>query len=79
MSNLNNKNILVTGATGLVGSHLTEKLLFLGANVFTIRRSFDYRSYFALKKLEERVVNIIGDIKDFEKDKKAYVDYLVKV
>ena len=29
---LNGKNVLVTGAMGLVGGHLTEKLIGLGAN-----------------------------------------------
>jgi nucleoside-diphosphate-sugar epimerase len=27
---LNNKNILITGATGFIGSHLTELLVELG-------------------------------------------------
>ena len=31
--NWKNKNVLVTGGLGLVGSHLTEKLVSLGANV----------------------------------------------
>ena len=33
--NFKNKNILVTGGTGFVGSHLVEKLISLKANVTT--------------------------------------------
>lgn len=33
MTNWGNKNVLVTGADGFIGSHLVEKLVLLGANV----------------------------------------------
>ena len=33
-----NKKVLITGADGFVGSHLTEKLIDLGANVTIIVR-----------------------------------------
>ena len=46
MSILKGKNVLVTGATGLIGSHLTEKLVDLGSNVFVTYRSHYSQSYF---------------------------------
>ncbi len=58
------KNILVTGATGLVGSHLTEFLVQAGANVVATFRSLDPRSYFSEKKLGEAVTLAICDLKD---------------
>ena len=33
-----NKKILITGSDGFVGSHLTEKLIDLGANVTIVVR-----------------------------------------
>ena len=60
-------NVLVTGATGLVGGHLTEQLVHMGANVHITRRSSDPRSYFSDKKLGDRVVSAICDIKDFQR------------
>jgi len=65
--NLKRKNILVTGATGLVGGHLTEKLVGMGANVHITFRSFNPKSYFAKKKLNEKVVSAICDIKHFDR------------
>lgn len=42
----NNKNVLVTGATGLVGGHVVEKLLKEGKKVFALQRKKDRDSYF---------------------------------
>ncbi len=57
----------MTGATGLVGGHLTEKLVEMGANVHITYRSFNPKSYFAGKKLDEKVIRAICDIKDFNR------------
>lgn len=60
-----NKRVLVTGATGLVGGHIAEKLVAQGAVVFITRRSRDYRSYFSEKKLDEKTISAICDIKNY--------------
>ncbi len=65
--NLKNKNVLITGATGLVGGHLTEKLVEMGANAHITHRSFNPKSYFAGKKLNEKVISAICDIKHFDR------------
>ncbi len=65
--NLKGKNILITGATGLVGGHLTEKLVEMGANTHITYRSFNPKSYFAGKKLNEKVISAICDIKHFDR------------
>lgn len=57
-------NVLVTGATGLVGSHLTERLIQMGACVYVTCRSSDPRSYFSDKRLTGRVIMAVCDIKD---------------
>lgn len=68
MSNLTNKNILVTGATGLVGSHLVEQLLSLKPHrVICLVRSKDPSSYFYINKLDEKVVSAYGDLNDKER------------
>jgi UDP-N-acetylglucosamine 4-epimerase len=69
---LKNKNILVTGGAGFIGSNLCEKLLDLGAIV----KCLDNFS----TGLKENLINVIdnpdftlieGDIRDFETCKKA--------
>lgn len=61
------KNVLVTGATGLVGSHLTEKLVAQGANVFITYRSVNPFSYLAEKDLAKKVVSVSCDIKNYDR------------
>ena len=64
---LQGKNVLVTGATGLVGGHLTEKLVRMGARVHITRRSFNPWSYFTERKLDEKVLSAACDIKDAQR------------
>lgn len=61
------ENVLVTGATGLVGSHVTEKLVARGANVFILRRSNNPKSYFCEKDLDKKVVSANCDLKDYNR------------
>lgn len=62
---LQGKNVLITGATGLVGGHLAEKLIESGAVIHIIRRSFNPNSYFSIKGFDSKVISAICDIKDF--------------
>lgn len=64
---LKGKNVLITGATGLVGGHLVEKLVGMGVNARITQRSFNPDSYFAKKKLDEKVIGAICDVKDFDR------------
>lgn len=66
---LEHKHILVTGATGFVGSHLVKKLVSLGNTVYSLSISSNPQSYFYQQRLNERSVVINLDICDFEKVK----------
>ena len=59
------KNVLVTGAGGFKGSHLVEKLAETGANLVSLVRDFDPRSYFQRRGLHQKSTVVIGDVKDF--------------
>ncbi len=59
-----NKKILVTGGTGLVGSHLVEKLIELGADIYVTYRTFNPKSYFFSKQFQKVTKMIYCDIKD---------------
>jgi len=59
------KKVLVTGADGFIGSHLTEKLLEKGADVSAFIRSASGTTGYRLKNishLEDEVTIIAGDI-----------------
>lgn len=68
MSNITNKNVFVTGATGLVGSHLIKRLLELKpSKIVCLSRSKDPSSLFYSEKMDEKVVCAYGDLKDKER------------
>lgn len=60
----NGKNVFVTGATGLLGSHLIEQLINLDANIVAIYRSNNPKSYFFRKQFQNYINLINCDIKD---------------
>ncbi|MCA9371637.1 GDP-mannose 4,6-dehydratase [Candidatus Woesebacteria bacterium] len=80
MSTLNGKNILVTGGTGFVGSHLVEDLDNLGVHVITTYQSLNPYSYFIQQQLSKRVTVAPVDIVDFERlfdlVTKSEIDYI---
>lgn len=67
MKKIMNKNILVTGGTGFVGSHLVEELVSQKNRVVTTFQSYNPLSYFATKKLNEKVIMVNTDICNYEK------------
>ena len=64
----NGHNVLITGADGFIGSHLTEKLVSLNANVtalsyYNSRGSNGWLDQ-AYKKIPDNLVIKQGDIRD---------------
>lgn len=63
---MNFKNILVTGADGFIGSHLTEKLLQMGYNVRALSyyNSFNYWGW--LEDISHPNLEVVnGDVRDY--------------
>ena len=64
-----NKNVFITGATGLLGSHLTRELVERQAQVIALVRDTVPRSLFYSTEpgwaLSQRVIGVRGDVADF--------------
>jgi FlaA1/EpsC-like NDP-sugar epimerase len=65
------KNVLVTGATGLVGSWLVQELLLQKANVACLVWDSDPTSELISSKLIDRTLVINGDLADIAACEKA--------
>ncbi|MBU0671004.1 NAD-dependent epimerase/dehydratase family protein, partial [Patescibacteria group bacterium] len=67
-NNLEKSNILVTGGTGLVGSHLIEALLPHSPHkIVSTIRTWDPFSYFFMKGLDKQVILAQADIRDYHR------------
>lgn len=65
MQNWKNKNVLITGATGLLGPWLIKDLLQKQANIFVLIRDFVPNSLFFTENINKKVTVISGDLLDF--------------
>ena len=70
------RNVFVTGGTGLLGSWLVERLLELGAGtVVCLVRDLVPRSRLTGSDLERRVVTVRGDLEDLPLLTRAINEY----
>lgn len=67
MEKMVNNNVLVTGGTGFVGSHLCERLVEMGANVTSTYLSLENKSYFISQKLASKVDLALVDLVEYDK------------
>jgi len=76
--NWKNKNVLLTGAGGFIGSHLAERLINLGANVKAFVRYNSRNDCGQLEYLTENALSkitiIAGDLRDPDAIRKAVID-----
>ncbi|HHU17970.1 MAG TPA: SDR family NAD(P)-dependent oxidoreductase [Clostridiales bacterium] len=71
---LKNKKVLVTGAEGFIGSHLTERLVELGAQVTALAQynSFNHWGWIDTfdKNIRDNIIVVTGDIREYDGMKK---------
>ncbi len=71
MKSIEGKKVVVTGGAGFIGSHITEKLVELGAEVIVIDSLFAGKLS-NLSKVKDKIRFVQGDIMDFELLKKEF-------
>jgi dTDP-glucose 4,6-dehydratase len=66
--NLENKKVLVTGAGGFIGSHLTERLVEIGSKVkaFVRYNSNNNWGWIEKSKYKDEIEVYVGDIRDYD-------------
>ncbi len=74
--NWNGKKVLVTGAGGFIGSHLTEHLLEAGANVRSLvhYNALGSRGWLDNSPVQEHIEIIAGDVRDRDSMRQAIKD-----
>lgn len=68
--NLKGKKVLVTGSEGFIGSHLTEKLLELGADVTALVQYNSFNNWGWIdtfdKEVKESIHVVTGDVREYD-------------
>jgi NAD dependent epimerase/dehydratase len=76
--NLKKKSVLITGAGGFIGSHLTEHLTKMGADVSAIVRYNSRNDWGMLEQISKEILNSIkvipGDLRDSDAIRNAVND-----
>lgn len=68
------RKVLVTGATGLLGSHLTKELLKQNLEVFVLMKEIEPQSVFEEEEMKEKVTVIDGVLEDIDALERAIKD-----
>lgn len=71
------RNVFVTGAPGLLGSHIIEELLNKKANVIALVRDVVSKSNFFLQNLDKKVTLVSGCLTDYLTIERALNEYEV--
>ena len=74
-----NKNIFITGCTGLLGSWLTEELINLGANVIGLQRDHVHQARIYREGIIDKITVIPGNLEDYNVIERALNEYEIEV
>jgi CDP-glucose 4,6-dehydratase len=76
---LHNRQVLVTGSTGFVGSRLVDRLLHMGATVVCFARDNESPPHWLSNTKITRINSVSGHLENFEDVKRAVVEHDVEL
>jgi len=74
-----NKNVFVTGCTGLLGSWLAEELISLGVNVIGLERDHVPQSRLYREALTDKITVVYGNLEDYHIVERTLNEYEVEI
>jgi CDP-glucose 4,6-dehydratase len=74
-----NKNVFVTGCTGLLGSWLAEELISLGVNVIGLERDHVPQSRLYREALIDKITVVYGNLEDYHIVERTLNEYEVEI
>lgn len=74
-----NKNVFVTGVTGLLGSWLTEELINHGAHVIALVRDHVPQSRIYREGFRDKIIVVAGSLEDYYTIERALNEYEIEI
>ena len=74
-----NKNVLITGVAGFVGSNLAKNLIKDGANIIGLTKNKKIDSLLFYEKIDKKINLVFGDITDKELLKSIFLKYEIEI
>lgn len=78
LHHLKHRRVFITGASGMIGSHLTQTLMAKGANVVALIRDFVPHSYL-LTNVKPLPTCVFGDLQDYRLLERTIAEYEISV
>jgi CDP-glucose 4,6-dehydratase len=77
MLNWKNRNVLVTGGNGFIGSHLVNKLVEKEANVIVLVRDLSNNILYKYSNIESKIIQVQGDLVNYSLVERVLNEYLI--
>jgi CDP-glucose 4,6-dehydratase len=78
-NNWKDRNVLITGCTGLLGSWLADEIVNLGANMIGLVRDYAPKSRIYEEQLKDKINMVSGNLEDYSVLERSLNEYEIEV